>query len=156
MDSESDSYEARKKTVEIVLEEGAKPPFYASEGAAGADVAAFIQENITLMPGRMGIVPTGIYFAIPEGYEIQVRPRSGLAFKHQITVLNSPGTIDSDYRGELKVLLINLSDKPFTIEPGMRIAQIILAPVVQADFKLHQELTATTRGDRGFGHTGLS
>ena len=103
----------------------------------------------------MGIVPTGLFFAIPEGFEIQVRPRSGLAFKNQLTVLNSPGTIDSDYRGELKVLLINLGTEPFLIESGMRIAQIVLAPVTRADFSLTEELSETVRGGMGFGHTGV-
>ncbi len=144
-----------KKQVEVVAKEGAKLPFYASEGAAGADVSAHLEENMTILPGCMGLVPTGLFFAIPPGYEIQVRPRSGLAFRHQLTVLNSPGTIDSDYRGELKVLLMNLGHDPFVVEPGMRIAQIILAPVVQAEFVTADALSGTVRGEMGFGHTGI-
>jgi dUTP pyrophosphatase len=143
------------KRVEVIAKKGAKLPFYASEGAAGADVSAHLEENLLLLPGKMGIVPTGLFFAIPEGFEIQVRPRSGLAFKNQLTVLNSPGTIDSDYRGELKVLLINLGTEPFLIESGMRIAQIVLAPVTRADFSLTEELSETVRGGMGFGHTGV-
>jgi len=103
----------------------------------------------------MATVPTGLFFAIPSGFEIQVRPRSGLAFKNQITVLNSPGTIDSDYRGELKVLLINLGSEPFLIEPGMRIAQIVLAPVTRGEFVEARVLSGTVRGETGFGSTGL-
>ncbi|MBM3201407.1 MAG: dUTP diphosphatase [Chlamydiae bacterium] len=141
--------------VEVIVKKGAKLPLYASQGAAGGDVFAHLEENMTLLPGKMVVVPTGLHFAIPEGYEIQVRPRSGLAFKNQITVLNSPGTIDSDYRGELKVLLINLGDEPFVIEPNMRIAQIVLAPVVAAEFVVTEELSETVRGGMGFGHTGL-
>jgi len=139
----------------VIVKKGAKLPLYASQGAAGGDVFAHLEENMTLLPGKMVVVPTGLHFAIPEGYEIQVRPRSGLAFKNQITVLNSPGTIDSDYRGELKVLLINLGDEPFVIEPNMRIAQIVLAPVVAAEFVVTEELSETVRGGMGFGHTGL-
>lgn len=139
----------------MIVKKGAKLPLYASQGAAGGDVFAHLEENMTLLPGKMVVVPTGLHFAIPEGYEIQVRPRSGLAFKNQITVLNSPGTIDSDYRGELKVLLINLGDEPFVIEPNMRIAQIVLAPVVAAEFVVTEELSETVRGGMGFGHTGL-
>lgn len=130
-------------------------PNYASSGAAGADVRANIEKEIIIEAGSSVLVPTGLRFAIPEGYEIQVRPRSGLAFKHQITVLNTPGTIDSDYRGELKVILINHGTTPFAVEPGMRIAQIIVAPVVQARFVTCDDLSETSRGSGGFGHTGL-
>ncbi|MCB1111680.1 MAG: dUTP diphosphatase [Chlamydiia bacterium] len=129
-------------------------PHYASHGAAGADVRAFIEENLEVAPGESVLVPTGLYFEIPEGYEIQVRPRSGLAFKHQVTVLNTPGTIDHDYRGELKVILINHGKNVFTITPKMRIAQLIVAPVTQAQFTIVKELLATERGSGGFGHTG--
>jgi dUTP pyrophosphatase len=140
--------------VPIVLEEGAELPLYASEQAAGADVRAHLKQEVVLHPGSSYLVPTGLRFAIPEGYEIQVRPRSGLAFKHGITVLNAPGTIDSDYRGELGVILINHGKEPFTIAPGMRIAQIVLAPICRAAFVKEETLIATSRGEGGFGHTG--
>lgn len=130
-------------------------PNYASTDAAGADVRAFIKEDIVLAPGASVLVPTGLRFAIPSGYEIQVRPRSGLALKHQVTVLNTPGTIDADYRGELGVILINHGKEPFFIKPGMRIAQLILAPVVRANFSLSDVLISTERGAGGFGHTGV-
>lgn len=132
-----------------------KVPSYSSLGASGADVRANINETFTLKPGCSTLIPTGLRFAIPHGYEIQVRPRSGLALKHSITVLNTPGTIDADYRGELGVILINHGKENFEITPGMRIAQIVVAPVVQAKFELCENLEETTRGSGGFGHTGL-
>ena len=143
-------------SVKIKAEKGALIPQYKTKGAAGADVCAFLKESeVTLHPGERFLVPTGLYFEIPEGYEIQVRPRSGLAFKNGVTVLNTPGTIDSDYRGELKVLLINLGSEDFKISSGDRIAQIILAPVTQAFFVESQELSGTERGAGGFGSTGV-
>lgn len=129
-------------------------PTYGSELAAGADVRANIESDIILLPGESRLVPTGLKFAIPEGYEIQVRPRSGLALKNQITVLNTPGTIDADYRGEVGVILINHGKMPFVITPGMRIAQIVLAPVAKALFVQEELLAGTSRGEGGFGHTG--
>ncbi len=130
-------------------------PQYASQEAAGADLKASIKEDITLQPSESVLVPTGIYLELPNGYEAQIRPRSGLALKHQITVLNTPGTIDADYRGEVKIILINHGKSPFVIFPKMRIAQLVIAPVVQAEFILKkEELTATKRGGGGFGHTG--
>ncbi len=129
-------------------------PTYGSELAAGADVRANIECDIALQPGESQLIPTGLKFAIPEGYEIQVRPRSGLALKHQITVLNTPGTIDADYRGEVGVILINHGKKLFTITPGMRIAQIVLAQVAKACFVQEEHLAVTSRGEGGFGHTG--
>ncbi len=129
-------------------------PVYASKGAAGADLKAFIDSPITLEPGKRTLIPTGIRMEIPEGYEVQLRPRSGLAFNHGITLLNTPGTIDSDYRGEVKVLLINLSDTAFTVTPGMRIAQMVVARFEQAQFELQESLSDTARGKGGFGHTG--
>jgi dUTP pyrophosphatase len=129
-------------------------PSYGSDLAAGADVRASIAEEVILEPGTSRLIPTGLRFAIPDGYEIQVRPRSGLALKSQITVLNSPGTIDADYRGELGVILINHGKSPFTVTPGMRIAQIVVAPVLRARFKREDCLIATSRGEGGFGHTG--
>ncbi|MCB1081989.1 MAG: dUTP diphosphatase [Chlamydiia bacterium] len=136
------------------LEEGAELPSYGSSEAAGADVRAFITEDVILAPGESRLIPTGLRFAIPQGYEIQVRPRSGLALKHGITVLNTPGTIDSDYRGEVGVILINHGKNAFTITPNMRIAQLVFAPVVQASYKEERCLSATKRGEGGFGHTG--
>ena len=127
-------------------------PVYATEGAAGMDVVS--AEEVTIAPGARHPVATGLSMAIPQGYEIQVRPRSGLAFKHGVTVPNTPGTIDSDYRGELKVLLINHGSEAFSIQRGDRVAQLILAPVVQAAWDEVDELDATGRGAGGFGSTG--
>ncbi len=132
--------------------EGLPLPAYASAGAAGLDVVA--AEDLILEPGARRAVATGFALAIPAGYEVQVRPRSGLALKHGITCLNTPGTIDSDYRGEMKVILINLGDEPFAIQRGDRVAQLVLAPVVQAAWAEVAELDATTRGEGGFGSTG--
>ena len=127
-------------------------PAYATDGAAGMDVVA--AEDATLAPGARHAVATGLAMAIPQGYEIQVRPRSGLALKHGISVPNTPGTIDSDYRGELKVILINLGDAPFDVRRGDRIAQLVLAPVVQATWLEVDHLDETARGTGGFGSTG--
>ena len=127
-------------------------PAYATSGAAGMDVVS--AEDVTIAPGARHAVATGLALAIPEGYEIQVRPRSGLALKHGITVPNTPGTIDSDYRGEMKVILINLGPEPFAIARGDRVAQLVLAPVVQAAWHEVAELDATERGEGGFGSTG--
>jgi dUTP pyrophosphatase len=140
--------------VPTIVAEGAHVPLYASDQAAGADVRAHLTQDIILQPGQSALIPTGLKFAIPEGFEIQVRPRSGLAFKNGITVLNSPGTIDSDYRGELGIILINHSQQPFTVTAGMRIAQIVIAPVFRATFLLEETLATTVRGEGGFGHTG--
>ncbi|MBY0343613.1 MAG: dUTP diphosphatase [Sphingomonadales bacterium] len=132
--------------------EGLPLPAYATSGAAGMDVVS--AEDVTLAPGARHAVATGLAMAIPQGYEVQVRPRSGLALKHGITVPNTPGTIDSDYRGELKVILINLGTEPFVIARGDRVAQLVLAPVVQAAWNEVIELDATERGAGGFGSTG--
>jgi dUTP pyrophosphatase len=129
-------------------------PTYATQDAAGADVKACLKEQVVIQPGESALIPTGLRFAIPTGYEIQVRPRSGLAFKSQITVLNTPGTIDADYRGEIGVILINHGKTPFIVTPGMRIAQIVLAKVERANFCLEASLVSTSRGEGGFGHTG--
>ncbi len=129
-------------------------PTYTTKGAAGADIRADIENSIILKHNERILVPTGISCEIPEGFEIQIRPRSGLALKHGITVLNAPGTIDSDYRGEIKVILINFGGYDFEIEPMMRIAQIVVAPVVVAEFDIMRELSETARGSGGFGHTG--
>lgn len=128
-------------------------PAYATAGAAGMDVVA--AETVTIAPGARHAVATGLALAIPPGYEIQVRPRSGLALKHGVTVPNTPGTIDSDYRGELKVILINHGDAPFAIARGDRVAQLVLAPVTRAHWLEASELDATTRGEGGFGSTGI-
>ena len=132
--------------------EGLELPAYATQGAAGMDVLA--AEDVTLQPGERWPVATGLALAIPPGYEVQVRPRSGLALKHGISVPNSPGTIDSDYRGELKVILINHGDKPFEVLRGDRIAQLVLGPVVRATWLKVDELAETARGEGGFGSTG--
>jgi len=130
-------------------------PNYQSELAAGMDISAAIDTPYSLNPGEIHLFPTGFSLAIPDGYEIQIRPRSGLAVKYGITLINSPGTIDADYRGEVKVALINHSNSPFIIHRGDRIAQMILAPVMQAELKCVVELDKTVRGSGGFGHTGL-
>jgi len=127
-------------------------PNYQTKGAAGFDLHSI--EDVVLNPGERKLIKTGLAFEIEDGYEVQIRPRSGLAYKYGITVLNSPGTIDSDYRGEIKVLLINHSDEAFNIKKGDRIAQAVLAKVIQADIIEVKELSVTTRGDKGFGSTG--
>lgn len=129
-------------------------PAYATSEASGADLRAWIKEPITIVPGASAIVPTGIRCDIPKGYEIQIRPRSGFAAKNQVTVLNTPGTIDSDYRGEISVILINHGKESFVVTPKMRIAQMVLAPVVRADFLLVEQLSESERGEGKFGHTG--
>ena len=129
-------------------------PEYATPLSAGLDLKAAIDEPIVLEPLKRAIVPTGLFIALPEGFEAQIRPRSGLAAKHGITVLNSPGTIDADYRGELKVILVNLSDEAFTINPGERIAQMVVARFEQVQWELSDSLDETSRGEGGFGSTG--
>jgi dUTP pyrophosphatase len=131
-------------------------PAYASIRAAGLDLLAAVNEPLTLPPGRRAQVPTGIAIAIPEGFEAQVRPRSGLAARHGVTVLNSPGTIDADYRGEIAVLLINFGEEPFRIERGMRIAQLVVAPVTRVRWRQTAELPASERAAGGFGSTGTA
>lgn len=132
--------------------EGLPLPAYATGGAAGMDVVS--AEDVTIAPGARHAVATGLAMAIPAGFEVQVRPRSGLALKHGISVPNAPGTIDSDYRGELKVILINLGDEPFGITRGDRVAQLVLAPVTRATWLVAEELDETARGEGGFGSTG--
>lgn len=139
-----------------VINKGRQPlPAYATAQSAGMDLRANIPESITLQPLERRLIPTGLHIALPEGYEGQVRPRSGLALKHGITVLNSPGTIDSDYRGELMVLLINLSQDPFTVNDGERIAQLVIARHEQAVLTAVEVLDKTERGAGGYGHTGV-
>ena len=142
-------------SVKIIAEKGAVIPEYKTTGAAGADVCAHIESDLVIPVGKFAMIPTGLFFEIPEGYEIQVRPRSGLAAKNGVTVLNTPGTIDSDYRGELRVILINLGNEDFTIHNNDRIAQIIIAPVTQAVFVPAESLSETERGTGGFGSTGV-
>lgn len=139
-----------------VINKGRQPlPAYATAQSAGMDLRANIPESITLQPLERRLIPTGLHIALPEGYEAQVRPRSGLALKHGITVLNSPGTIDSDYRGELMVLLINLSQDSFTVNDGERIAQLVIARHEQAVLTAVEVLDETERGAGGYGHTGV-
>ena len=129
-------------------------PKYETDGSSGMDLAANIDQDIKIEPGKSSIVPTGLAVAIPKGFEIQIRPRSGLAAKHQISILNTPGTIDADYRGELKVILINLGNNTFKIEKGLRIAQMVLSPIIKATLKEVEILDETKRGSGGFGSTG--
>ena len=134
--------------------EGLPLPAYATQGAAGLDLCAACDAPVTLAPGARALIPTGVAIALPQGYEAQLRPRSGLALKHGVTVLNSPGTIDWDYRGELKALLINHGVEPFVIERGMRIAQLVIAPVTPATLRVVEDLDDTARGVGGYGSTG--
>ena len=129
-------------------------PAYETADSAGMDLRAAVEEPLVLKPGKRLLVPTGLKMAIPRGYEVQIRPRSGMAYKHGITMLNSPGTIDADYRGEVKMLAVNLGDEPYTINHGDRIAQMVLAPVTQAKITEVPELDDTVRGEGGFGSTG--
>ena len=131
-------------------------PRYMSDAAAGMDLCAANTDPIVLEPGQVRLVPTGLYVAIPKGYEGQVRPRSGLALKHGLTLVNAPGTIDSDYRGEVGIIVGNIGPEPYTIERGTRIAQLVIAPVVQAEIEMVDQLDQTTRNDGGFGHTGTT
>ena len=141
-------------TVKIVNHSPWPCPAYATLQSAGMDLKAHIEEPITLQPLQRTLVPTGLFIALPAGFEAQVRPRSGLAAKHGITVLNTPGTIDADYRGEIKVILVNLSDQPFEIVPGERIAQMVIARHEQVEWEPVEALDETTRGAGGFGSTG--
>ncbi len=139
----------------LVHGEGLALPSYETAGSAGLDLPAAVDEPLTLEPGARALVPTGLAIALPDNYEGQVRPRSGLAVKHGITVLNAPGTIDADYRGEVHVPLINLGDAPFVVERGMRIAQLVIAPVVQVTVETVDTLDDTARSTGGFGSTGI-
>jgi dUTP pyrophosphatase len=130
-------------------------PKYETEGSSGMDLTANVDKVIEIQPGKSEIIPTGLALSIPKNYEIQIRPRSGLAAKNQISVLNTPGTIDEDYRGEIKVILINLGEKKFKIEKGLRIAQMVLCPVIKAELEEVDVLDETKRGSGGFGSTGI-
>ncbi len=148
---------AQLSLVRLPHGEGIELPAYETPGAAGMDLRAAVETDapLTLAPGKRTLVPTGFVFEVPFGYEAQIRPRSGLAFKNGITCLNTPGTIDSDYRGEVKVLLVNLGEEPFVIERGMRIAQMVIAPVTQVVVNEVTEASETARGAGGFGSTGV-
>lgn len=136
--------------------EGLPLPSYMSAHAAGADLCAAVQDEVVIVPGGRTTIPTGFAIALPEGYEAQVRPRSGLALKNGVTCLNSPGTIDADYRGPVNVILANLGSEPFTVRRGDRIAQLVVAPVTRAQFELAEDLSATQRAHNGFGSTGVA
>ena len=139
-----------------IINRGRQPlPTYATALSAGMDLRANIDKDITLLPMQRQLVPTGLHIALPEGYEAQIRPRSGLALKHGITVLNTPGTVDADYRGEIMVLLVNFSNEPFIVKDGERIAQMIVAKHEQVSFELTETVDETERGAGGYGHTGL-
>jgi len=140
--------------VKIINRSGNPLPSYSTTHSAGMDVRAFLPEDVVLKPLERKLVPTGLYLEIPEGYEAQIRPRSGLAIRYGITVLNTPGTIDADYRGEVCIILINLSSEEFTVKNGDRICQMVIASHEKVDWKLTEELETTRRGDGGFGHTG--
>ena len=144
-----------KINVKYIAADGAVVPEYKTPGSAGCDVCAHIENDLVIAAGKFAMIPTGLFFEIPESYEIQVRPRSGLAAKNGVTVLNTPGTIDSDYRGELKIILINLGNEDFTVHNKDRIAQIIISPVTQAVFEATEKLSETERGNGGFGSTGV-
>ena len=131
-------------------------PAYESRLAAGLDLRANLDESIELKPLQRALIPTGLFMELPEGFEAQIRPRSGLAYKHGLSVLNSPGTIDADYRGEIKVLLVNLSDQPFVVEDGERVAQMVIAQHEQIEWQASDALKDTERGAGGFGHTGTN
>ncbi len=140
--------------VKIINQSSNALPEYATEGSAGMDLRAHLAGPLVLRPGERQLVPTGLFIELPQGYEAQVRPRSGLALKHGITCLNSPGTIDSDYRGELKIILINHSHEAQTLHPGDRIAQMVVSPVVQVSWESVEAIGETARNAGGFGHTG--
>lgn len=141
-------------TIKIINQSDNPLPAYATAGASGMDIRSFLPAPVTLQPMERSLIPTGLFVEIPEGYEIQVRPRSGLAVKQGITCLNTPGTIDSDYRGEIKVILINLSNEPQSIQSGDRIAQMIVQRVEKAQWKTTEKISVTSRNEGGFGHTG--
>lgn len=142
--------------IQLPNAKGLNLPAYATELSAGVDLEAAVDAPVTLQPGERKLIPTGLAIALPEGYEAQVRPRSGLAFKNGVTVLNSPGTIDADYRGEVKVILANLGTEPFTVERGMRVAQMVVAQYTRVSFNLVEQLDETARGAGGFGSTGTA
>ncbi|MBW2709946.1 MAG: dUTP diphosphatase [Deltaproteobacteria bacterium] len=139
----------------VFIEQGFPLPGYVSKGASGMDIRACVEAPVTLDPGRIKLIPTGLALSIPPGYEVQIRPRSGLALKHGIGMVNAPGTIDSDYRGEVGIILINWGEAPFVIRMGDRVAQMVLSKVYRADLQRVEKLDATKRGKGGFGHSGV-
>lgn len=141
-------------TVKCIVKDGGTLPEYKTPGSSGADAFAFLDSPVTIAPGERKLIPTGVFAEIPTGYEIQVRPRSGLALKHGVTVLNAPGTVDSDYRGEIGVVLVNHGAEPFVVNHGDRIAQFVVASVTMARFEVAQAIGDTVRGDGGYGSTG--
>lgn len=161
MSQKTDSTHPKNPALGLVRLDHAKGldlPSYETSGSAGMDLRAAVPEDrpLLLLPGKRALVPSGLIFEIPAGFEAQIRPRSGLALKHGITCLNTPGTIDSDYRGEVKVILVNLGDDDFYVERGMRIAQVVLAPVMQLNVEERQHASETSRGSGGFGSTGTA
>ena len=150
-----DTRQLEKVNIPVMVADEKLLPFYATELSAGCDLRYSGDDTITLNPMQRFLVPTGLRISLPPGFEAQIRPRSGLAIKHGVTVLNSPGTIDADYRGEICVILVNLSDRPFEINPLERIAQMVIARHEQGNFVVVPELDETTRGEGGFGHTGI-
>lgn len=147
----------KPQTISIKISNSSQNPLpaYATTGSAGMDLRAWIENPVVIAPGERKLIPTGLRIALPEGYEMQLRPRSGLALKHGITLLNTPGTIDADYRGEIGVILINLSNEPFEIQSGDRICQAVVAPVTVGEWIPVPSVDATERGDGGFGHSGI-
>lgn len=141
--------------VKIHARQGARIPSYQSPGASGADICALLDEPVTIQPGETVLIPTGISIELPDGYEAQIRPRSGLAINHGITLLNTPGTIDADYRGEIKIIVTNLGKNDFTVTDGMRIAQMVFGNVYRGDFVQTDLLNSSERNDGGFGHSGV-
>ncbi len=141
--------------VKIINKSGHELPTYETPSSAGMDVRAFLKEPVTLKPLERALIPTGLYMQLPHGYECQIRPRSGLALKHGISLVNTPGTVDADYRGEIGVIVINLSNEPFTINDGERICQMVIKEYVRAEWETVDRLDETKRGDGGFGHTGV-
>ncbi|MDY6970628.1 MAG: dUTP diphosphatase [Spirochaetota bacterium] len=142
-------------TVKIKVSQAGKIPEYQSKGSSGADVFTCLDAPVIIEPGDIKLIPTGIYLEIPHGYEAQIRPRSGLAFKHGITLLNTPGTIDSDYRGEIGIIVANFGKEPFIVQNGMRIAQMVFCSVEQCNFIEVENINITERNQGGFGHTGI-
>ncbi|MDE5923297.1 MAG: dUTP diphosphatase [Muribaculum sp.] len=142
--------------VKIINRSGHELPAYETPSSAGMDVRASLKEPVTLMPMQRALIPTGLYIQLPQGYECQIRPRSGLALKKGISLVNTPGTVDADYRGEIGVILINLSDEPFVVNDGERICQMVIKEYTRVDWEPVERLDETVRGDGGFGHTGLN
>jgi dUTP pyrophosphatase len=140
----------------VSRKEGAQLPAYETVASAGMDLVAFLDEPVTLNPHERALIPTGIHIGIPDGFEAEIRPRSGLAFRYGVTILNTPGTIDSDYRGEVRVILINLGDKPFIVNNGDRIAQMVFKNIVRGSWEVVETLPETERGEGGFGSTGVN